>query len=212
MSCVYETQLEGKRVRYVSIGIFGLLYTGFTIMLGIRLNDWNDALPGRCYRTSRIALPTAKHPFVDQIYLGFTSFYVYCLMVVTIMLCRTPSTRLYYQKNVITVGILQFVLHVYTLVALRISNQPLLDNVALEDEWGFGQVIALVMLVATLLECAKGLEGKDTNVKLSPRCSQLCTQNTSLGRKRKLLAWEMEEKKYVGSLLQTRKMPSRTLP
>ena len=159
MSCVYDNRLESQRVRYFSITIFGLLYFGFTIMLGIRLNDWNDEVPGRCYNASRIALPNAKHPLDDQVYLGLTSLYVFTLLGIVTIYCRVESLRLYYQKTVIFIGALQFILHVYILVALRISNQSLLDNVALEDQWGFGQVIAIVMLVATLLECAKGLEG-----------------------------------------------------
>ena len=187
MSCVYDGHLESKHVRYYSIGIFGLLYLGFTIMLGIRLNGWNDALPGRCYITSKIALPGAKHPYVDQIYLGITSLYVYSLMSGATILCRMPGQRLYWQKTIIIVGTMQFILHVYTIVALRISNQPLLDNIALEDEWGFGQVIAIVMLAATLLECAKGLEGKLTVAKRSLFCSQVYVQNSCLGRERRTL-------------------------
>ena len=77
-------------------------------------------------------------------------------------LSRKPITRLYYQKITITTNTLQFLLHVYTLVALRISNEPLLGNAALENEWGFDQVVAIMMLAATLLECARGFEGKLT--------------------------------------------------
>ena len=174
ISCVYDDHLESKRVRYFSIGTFGLLYIGFAVMLGIRLDDWNDSLPGKCYRASKIALPNAKHPLVDQIYLGVTCFYVCCLMSTAIIICRVPEQRLYHQKAVIVAGTLQFIVHVYTLVALRISNQSLLDNVALEESWGFGQVIAMVMLAATLLECAKALEGKLVIAKGSLSCSQLC--------------------------------------
>lgn len=83
-------------------------------------------------------------------------------MLAATVYCRVPSQRLYWQKTIITTGALQFLLHVYILVALRISNQSLLDNVTLEDQWGFGQVIAIIMLAATLLECAKGVEGQLT--------------------------------------------------
>lgn len=129
-------------------------------MFGIRLNDWNDEVSGRCYNASRIALPNAKHPVDDQVYLGLTSSYVFSLLVIVTIYCRVQSLRLYWQKAVITVGALQYILHVYIVMALRVSNQSLLDNIALEDQWGFGQVIAIVMLVVTLLECAKGLEGE----------------------------------------------------
>ena len=187
MSCVYDSHLESQYVRYFCISIFGLLYFGFTIMLGIRLNDWNDEVPGRCYRTSNIALPNSKHPYVDQIYLGVTAFYVFCLLNAVIIGCRVPNTRLDNQRSIIIVGTLQFVLHVYILVALRISNQPLLDNVALEEQWGFGQVIAIIMLVSTLLECAKSLEGELVTIFSCPRAhlsaNTLCPEYFSWKRK-----------------------------
>ncbi|KAM0801554.1 hypothetical protein BDR22DRAFT_178482 [Usnea florida] len=71
--------------------------------------------------------------------------------------CRVPSIRLWGQYSTVSCGTLQFVLHVYILVALRVSNQPLLDS-SLEDQWGFAQILALVMLGSTLLECARSLE------------------------------------------------------
>ena len=135
-------------------------------MFGIRLNDWDDDISGRCYSTSGIASSNARHPLVDQIYLGVTSFYVLALAQVAMIDCRAPSRRLYSQKTIIVTGALQFVLHVYTLVALRVSNQPLLDS-SLEDQWGFAQVLALVMLGSTLLECTRSLEGEN-----SPSSSQ----------------------------------------
>ncbi len=129
-------------------------------MLGIRLNDWNDDIPGRCYGTSNIATPHAKHPLVDQVYLGVTSLYVFSLMFSALVSCRVPNRKLRWHMQLILVSVLQFILHVYILVALRTANQPLLDNAALEDQWGFAQVIAIMMLVATLLECAKSVEGE----------------------------------------------------
>ncbi len=44
-------------------------------------------------------------------------------------------------------------------IALRISNQSLLEDASLEEAWGFGQVLALVIFGSTLVECAKSLEG-----------------------------------------------------
>ena len=128
-------------------------------MFGIRLNEWNDKIPSRCYSTSGIASSNAKHPLVDQIYLGLTSVYVLFIAQAAMLYCRVPSIRLYWQNIIVSIGLLQFVLHVYILVALRVSNQPLLDS-SIEDEWGFAQILALVMLGATLLECARSLEGE----------------------------------------------------
>lgn len=146
-------------MRYCSIALFLLLYLTFVIMFGIRLNDWDDSTPGQCYSTSRIAVPDGHHPIGDQIYLGITSFYCFALLVTATIESRSPGQRNIEQKAVITMGSLQFVLHVYTAISLRISNQSLLDNPSVEENWGFGQILAVVMLGATLIQCGACLEG-----------------------------------------------------
>ena len=146
-------------MRYCSIAMFLLLYLTFVIMFGIRLNDWDDSAPGQCYSTSRIAVPDGLHPIGDQIYLGITSFYCYVLLLTAKIESRMPSQRDRAQKGVIIMGSLQFVLHVYTAISLRVSNQSLLDNPSVEERWGFGQILAVIMLGATIIQCGACLEG-----------------------------------------------------
>ena len=136
-----------------------MLYLAFVVIFGIRLNHWNDSTPGQCYSTSRIAIPNGMHPTGDQIYLGITSFYCFALIVTAISETRDPDQRDSTQKTVIAMGTLQFVLHVYTTISLRISNQSLLDNPSVEEKWGFGQILAVVMLGATVVQCGACLEG-----------------------------------------------------
>ena len=146
-------------MRYCSIAIFLMLYLTFVIMFGIRLNDWDDSTPGQCYSTSRIAVPDGLHPVGDQIYLGITSFYCIGLLSAATIESRMPSRRDSAQKTVILMGSLQFILHVYMAISLRISNQSLLDDPSLEEQWGFGQILAVVMLGATVVQCGTCLEG-----------------------------------------------------
>ena len=146
-------------MRYCSIAIFLLLYLAFVIIFGIRLNNWDDATPGQCYSTSRIAIPDGLHPVGDQIYLGITSLYCFLLLMIAAVQSRMLGERDEAQKTVTIMGSLQFVLHVYTAIALRISNQSLLDNPSLEEQWGFGQILAVVMLGATVVQCGTCLEG-----------------------------------------------------
>ena len=146
-------------MRYCSIAIFMMLYLAFVIMFGIRLNDWDDSTPGQCYSTSKIAVPDGLHPIGDQIYLGITSLYCLALLTAATIDSRVPNRRNDAQKTVIGMGSLQFVLHVYTAISLRISNQSLLDNPAIEEHWGFGQILAVVMLGATVVRCGTCLEG-----------------------------------------------------
>ena len=146
-------------MRYCSIAIFLMLYLTFVIMFGIRLNAWDDSTPGQCYSTSRIVLPDGLHPVGDQIYLGITSFYCFALLLVATIDSRMPGRRDNAQKTVILVGSLQFITHVTMAISLRISNQSLLDNPSIEEQWGFGQILAVVMLGATVIQCGACLEG-----------------------------------------------------
>ena len=159
ISCAYNSHIEGQKVRYCSITIFLMLYLTFVIMFGIRLNYWDDSTPGQCYSSSRIAIPDGLHPIGDQIYIAITSLYCFALLSAATIDSRIPNRRDNAQKTVIFMGSLQFVLHVYMAISLRISNQSLLDNPSVEEKWGFGQILAVVMLGATVIQCGVCLEG-----------------------------------------------------
>jgi len=61
------------------------------------------------------------------------------------------------QSDVVIGDLLQFILHVYMVTSLRVSNQGLLDNVR---QWVFGQILAPIVAGSTVVECAKSLEGE----------------------------------------------------
>lgn len=69
------------------------------------------------------------------------------------------SPRLYASSIVLFYAFLQLPLHLYSVIALRATNQSLLEGDS-ENAWGFGQVVALVMVLATLTECWKGVKGQ----------------------------------------------------
>ena len=146
-------------MRYCSIAIFLMLYLTFVIMFCICLNDWDDSTPGQCYSTTRIAVPDGLYPLGDQIYLGMTSFYCFALLSAATIESEAPSRRNDARKTVIVMGSLQFISHVYMAIWLRISNQTLLDDSSLEEQWGFGQILAVVMLGAIVVQCGTCLEG-----------------------------------------------------
>ncbi|KAJ2987719.1 hypothetical protein NUW58_g4350 [Xylaria curta] len=56
--------------------------------------------------------------------------------------------------TVLTVALVQYPVHVYTLYALRASNESYLSGDS-ENQWGFGQVVALVLVASVLLECCR---------------------------------------------------------
>jgi hypothetical protein len=59
---------------------------------------------------------------------------------------------------VVFYAFLQFPIHLYSLISLRMTNNLFLED-DLGSDWGFGQVVAVVMSGATLVECAKGCKG-----------------------------------------------------
>ncbi|KAH7256294.1 hypothetical protein BKA59DRAFT_69444 [Fusarium tricinctum] len=50
----------------------------------------------------------------------------------------------------------QYPLHLYMVIALRVGNESLLSGDS-ENTWGFGQIVALILCAATLLECVRGV-------------------------------------------------------
>lgn len=57
---------------------------------------------------------------------------------------------------VLTTAMLQLPLHLYFIIRLRLSNEPLLSNGSDENQWGFGQIYALIMSAGLVVECCKG--------------------------------------------------------
>ena len=64
--------------------------------------------------------------------------------------------RRLWQCNVVSVASLQLPLHAYSIVALRLSNGNLLSDDDDKYNWGFGQIIALIILGITLVEVFRG--------------------------------------------------------
>ncbi|KAK8090453.1 hypothetical protein PG997_005414 [Apiospora hydei] len=58
------------------------------------------------------------------------------------------------RSNILEVAMIQYPVHGYMVYALRASNERFLSGSS-ENEWGFGQIVALVLVVTTLLECVK---------------------------------------------------------
>ncbi|KAK0737787.1 hypothetical protein B0T18DRAFT_234491 [Schizothecium vesticola] len=169
-----RTTIEHK-IRIVLSAVFSILHLAFSILYGQRLEKWDWTVPGRCYNTRLLAMPDASHPYVDRIYLGITCFY----MQSSLILCFFAAFEKWlnfepgedndnapdnsdsdaaehignlYSVLVILAAMYQYPLHLYSTIALRLSNESLLEGDS-ENSWGFGQVSALVLVVNTLIQC-----------------------------------------------------------
>jgi hypothetical protein len=60
---------------------------------------------------------------------------------------------------VLNVAAFQFPLHVYSIFALRASNEALLSSGITEQQWGFGQIVAMILLGTNIVVLVNGIQG-----------------------------------------------------
>jgi hypothetical protein len=156
------------------LGIFSVLYVAYVSLFGQKLQDWDPSISGICYRTSGTAAPDSVHPRVDTIYLGITCTYMLIalgfailntstkVMGIVMSGLRTPKiisdTALILRLLLILSAFGQYILHTYMVIRLRKANQKFLDGDS-EDEWGFGQVIPLVLLFPIIRQIGLSYKG-----------------------------------------------------
>lgn len=191
-------------------------------MFGIKLQSWDDNIPGRCYYANRISIPTSLHPLGDDVYLAMTSLYFFTSMAACgiVALNTNPKLQrylaieylvsdekgssltifdfisctlsdianlLYAEKLnlkvlfqsiaqrsrryfalvphderpkliVLVLAMLQYPLHIYMIFALRAGNEHRLNGDP-ENYWGFGQIVALVLLASSVLQGLRAILG-----------------------------------------------------
>lgn len=247
--------LQGFFYDYLLITLYLSLHLAFTVLFGLKLRMWDNGIPGRCYNTDTISARGAAHPYIDNIYIGITAFWLWVSMAICTSvahenllgemkrlqdpqtakilsrveepidkifrymtaksglnleylnqsskrlikallslerlgasrdqprehsgsLLSSLSTWLFalgfaspllgedkspYTSKIVVLGwaFIQYPVHGYMIYALRSSNEGYLSGNS-ENEWGFGQIVALVLVAAMLLECFKALVGKIT--------------------------------------------------
>ena len=66
------------------------------------------------------------------------------------------AQRVLAANPVLLIAMLQLPLHLYFLIRLRLTNEPLLLDGNDDNEWGFGQIYALITSAGLIVECCKG--------------------------------------------------------
>ncbi|KAH7127893.1 hypothetical protein B0J13DRAFT_611481 [Dactylonectria estremocensis] len=184
---VYSQDRERGWSRLSSLITFAAAYLSFTIVFGIKLIHWSHSLPAHCYNTKFIAYPGHSHPKVDLAYLGVTCFYCLgCLwgcvschrslnavlapllsplknakfgsreLQKAYLLFLHPNRLSELAPGIVLAAMVQYPLHLYMVIALRASNESRLNGDS-ENAWGFGQIVALIAAVSTILECFRGI-------------------------------------------------------
>jgi heme/copper-type cytochrome/quinol oxidase subunit 4 len=139
--------------------IFGILFLTFTILFGISLNKWDNHIPGRCYNTRGIATPASPHPTVDFVYLSFTCFYMLTTLGGAMEYSIGTAHRNVMKRfMIIQLSMIQYPVHLYMIVTMRENNARFLEEES-ENEWGFAQIVTLVLTASTVVECVRGARG-----------------------------------------------------
>jgi hypothetical protein len=179
-----NTEKDTDKVLRISrvwlVGLWGVFFLTYTILFGKRLQSWEYNTPGHCYNAHLLAGSTAQHPHVDNLYIGITCWCLFaslCGVGDYLIYGRPSQQREKFQRRMplafssvfssfnmkftmLYLAFLQFPLHAYSVIMLRISNESLLTSGNVEQEWGFGQVSAMVLLAPNLIGLIAGVTGE----------------------------------------------------
>ncbi|KAK0710058.1 hypothetical protein B0T26DRAFT_679387 [Lasiosphaeria miniovina] len=120
-------------------------------MFANALHGWDYDVPGGCYHTRLVAPDAAVHPYVDRIYLAVTCFYTFIVIILSFppaLMANHPLSPL----------------HIYSAVALRLSNENFLDGNSERE----GQVMALMLVADTIIRCGKAINGYAIEERTTP--------------------------------------------
>ncbi|EEA25802.1 hypothetical protein PMAA_068960 [Talaromyces marneffei ATCC 18224] len=215
---VIGTKTAHNRDRLFLVIIFICLYLAFVVIFGIRLQMWDDNLPGRCYYANRVLSLGYYHSLGDRVYLALTCAYFFLSLIFCglVALGTMPLIHEYpvlefltaqQQENqsmlghisaavseaarllrlnrlfpkiprlsrrrdkwlevwsmpnpkliTLSLAMVQYPLHIYAVFTLRQTNENLLNGDS-ENYWGFGQVVALVLLASSVLQGFRAILG-----------------------------------------------------
>lgn len=160
VACSFKPGMKQRAIRSVTMSLWVVLYLTYTCLFGIRLKSWNDDVPGHCYNGYKIAQPNALHPKVDFVYVSLTCSYVFISLGWALGLGRLYGfSESYSEYLVLICAALQFPLHVYSIFTLRANNEGLLSAGSTEREWGFGQIVAMMLLAPNIMTLVTGFQG-----------------------------------------------------
>jgi len=164
-------------IRIYTIYVWAIFYLAYTILFGRKLQGWDYTVPAHCYNTHNLAIPSSHHPLVDNIYISITCVYIFfCLLCVYTYIHFSKVYQDFQRKEgkpemadgaielgkgaqymILLVAFLQFPLHAYSIIVLRKENESLLTGGLTEQEWGFGQVSAMILLAPNAVGLVLGV-------------------------------------------------------
>jgi hypothetical protein len=132
--------------------VYSALFAAYTIWFGIKLGDWDYDIKGHCYRAGVTTTPGASHPRSEIAYISVTA----CWMIATI--CFAIWGNAGRVRTVILLAAVQFPVHLYMMIAIRVANSSYLEGDENENDWEFGQTVTVLLLYLTLREAYTGIK------------------------------------------------------
>ena len=137
--------------RHLGLYMYVVLFFALSVLLGVRLNEWDDEEEGHCYNSHLVTASQDDHPGADKTYLGFTAAWMLLSLIMSVL---GDAKRV---KKVLGLAALQYPLHLYMMIVLRLANTDLLEGDGHESDWRFGQTVAVLLFGLTFRELLIGL-------------------------------------------------------
>ena len=157
--CSFRRSTEKKFFHYGLILVFCILYLVFIGLFGVLLRSWDWDKSGRCYNITLFW----GHYMYNALWITLPTIYFFLLLGFATLSIQQPKSRLQYVTLIMSS--IQSPVHMYFIFVLRVVNERLLASGSTEQQWGFGQVTAIVLLGTNLVTLANGVQGVFT---LSP--------------------------------------------
>jgi len=157
--------MKGKYIRYLLIALWAILFATYTILMKERLKVFNNTIPGHCYEFG--LHQGLVLGYVNGLWVSLTCGVLYLVLALAVV----SKTR--FKKIIDSVfedlpfgsrGMIflfaagLFPLHLYVIINLRESNESLLNAGITEKQWGFGQMVAMVLLSNNVIVLVNGLQ------------------------------------------------------
>jgi hypothetical protein len=142
------------------IFIWAILYLAYTSIFATRLLSWNYNHPGHCYNPSGSSNILSFHPAGDRSWISLWSVWVFTSLAMAYGLERglLPVRRVV-ARGVLLFAAVQGPFHAYTIFTLRKDNEALLTSGFTEQQWGFGQTVAMILLGTNIIVLVNGIQG-----------------------------------------------------
>jgi hypothetical protein len=173
--CSLDPETTAGIIRCGLIALWAALYLIYTSVLGHRLREWNYNTPGACFNLSS-SLFSTSNPLslinIDYI----VAMYLYSLAALVVVFTRVFTISQWALKPrsvasreersslftllILCFAFIAFLIHADAIVQLRNENESLLTSGNTEQEWGFGQVSAMILLTPNVVGIAIIVSGK----------------------------------------------------